>query len=139
MPVLEGVVAWTFAGAVGVGAFKARVIAAQNQTIAARELLAEAGGGHAQIGLFDIGYAEAGEAGDFRRDGVEPGRRQVVPLRQRFGVLAAGEDSGGLDEVLFGALVGDLLEIPGRCRIGGQVSHVLIENAGGAVEVVQHT
>jgi hypothetical protein len=83
-----GVVARNFAHVIGVGAFKARVIAAQGLALVAQQFLAEAPRLDAELGLLAVRDGKAGKAGQFGGHGVELRGRQQVSLIQRDGVLA---------------------------------------------------
>ena len=125
-PVEAGVVIGPFAGVVVILAGVAGIEAADGEATVAQQFLVESAGRDAQIGLFQICFRQAGEAGQFLADGGAFGGGQTVPLDQRRDVGAAGKGAGfggpGFDT---GGLVRDLVVIPGGGGIAGQQAHIL--------------
>ena len=74
-----GVIAGILARGIGVGAFEAGIVAAQDHALVAHQFLAEAHRTDAQVGLFDELLAEPGIAGQFGGDGVHLGGGRLCP------------------------------------------------------------
>ena len=117
-----GIVAGVLAGVVDVPAFEAGVVAAEGAVFVAEEFLAEAGGRDAELCLLEVLDAEAGEVGELLGDGVELGGRELVALRERLGVGAAGELAGLLDGLGHSAGVLALVVLDGDGGVGGKVA-----------------
>uniref|UniRef100_A0A0N4ZLE2 Glucosamine_iso domain-containing protein n=1 Tax=Parastrongyloides trichosuri TaxID=131310 RepID=A0A0N4ZLE2_PARTI len=134
-----GVVVRTIAGIVIVDAGVAGVQAADGQAAIAQQLLVEAAGRQAQVGVAQIGLGHAGIARQLRQDGRPLLGRQVVALQQGRGVGADGPGAGLGDELLHrGGLVRHLVVVPGGGRHrgqGGDEAQLIALGVGGQAEV----